>query len=421
MPIRPRSALPRSDAVRVGILPALLVTLLVPPRATLSASQPALAQADSAPLAPSFVVGDGTAESCTELALRSALAAAEASSGGTIHFNCGNPPVTITVSQTQVDPNLGRLVSLTVPNRTTIDGSGLITLRFFPGLPGDTMNILVNPETKVRLKDLSIIGGSSGQTVLNLGWLSVKNITFSGAFTNGAGVANGGTLIVENSTFSGFSESAISNGANARVDHSAFNGNSSFGGGGAISNRGTLTVKNSIFSGNGALGGGAIENGGGLTIDDCEFSHNGADLGYGGAIANTGSLIVKHSTFFSNLAAGGFGGGISEVGGGTLTVMDCEFIDNYASGAGGGIVIAATGDTVVIERSTFSGNYASSGGGIYEQGSGTLTVSHSTITGNTAGDGGGIYVDSGTLTLEHSSVTGNTPNDISYGNVTVSL
>jgi predicted outer membrane repeat protein len=419
MLIRARSALPRSDAVRVGILTALLVTLLVSPRATLSAAQPTLPQPDLAPLASSFTVGDGTAESCTELALRSALAAAGASGGGRIHFDCGAAPATITLIQSDIDPHLGQSVSLTVPNRTTIDGGGLITLGFFRGFPGEFVetNVLVNPETKVYLRDLKLIGGFyalEGPTVLNLGTLSVKNSTLSSTFEAEGGIANGGTLIVENSTFSGFWASAISNRANATVDHSAFIGN--VGPESAIYNDGTLSVKNSIFSQNGhEPGGGAIANFGGLTIDNCEFSHNYAVEGDGGAITNEGSLIVKHSTFFSNHAIDG--GGISDAGRGTLTVMDSEFIDND----GGGISINATGDTVVIERSTFSGNRARRGGGIYMGGIGTLTVSHSTITGNTAGVGGGIYVSSGTLTLKHSSVTGNTPNDIGYSGAAASV
>jgi predicted outer membrane repeat protein len=427
MLIRPRSALPRSDAVRVSILAALLITLLVSPRDAFGAFQSALPQPDLAPLASSFTVGDGTAASCTELALRSALAAAGASGGGRVHFDCGEAPATITLIQSDIDPNLGQRVSLTIPNRTTIDGGGLITLGFFPGFPGEhvDINVLVNPETKVRLKDLNLIMGFSGPgraTVLNLGTLSVNNSTFSGHPLGRGGIVNGGTLIVENSTFSSFWLSAISNSANANatVDHSAFIGNIAVNG--TISNDGTLSVKNSIFSRNGSGdGGGAIANFGELTIDNCEFSHNDTDRVPGGAIANRGSLIVKHSTFFDNHAGMSSGGGIFETGGGTLTIKDCEFIDNVAAQRGGGIGIDTTGDTVVIERSTFSGNTAGvDGGGI--SGNGALTVSHSTITGNTAGvDGGGIYISSGTLTLKHSSVTGNTPNDISYSGAVASV
>src|SRR3954469_23868210 len=58
------------------------------------------------------VVGTGTPESCTEAALDAALAG-----GGTVTFNCGPSPVTITVTSTK-----------TVAINTTVDGGGKITI-----------------------------------------------------------------------------------------------------------------------------------------------------------------------------------------------------------------------------------------------------------------------------------------------------
>ena len=57
---------------------------------------------------PEHVVGDGTAASCTEAELRTAVSA-----GGTITFDCGAGPTTIT------------LTAAPVPTRdTTLDGGG---------------------------------------------------------------------------------------------------------------------------------------------------------------------------------------------------------------------------------------------------------------------------------------------------------
>ena len=71
----------------------------------------------SAGAANPLTVGNGTAASCTETALQFALAFAAIHGGGTIKFNCGRAPVIITLTDT-----------LTIPNNTTIDGGGLITL-----------------------------------------------------------------------------------------------------------------------------------------------------------------------------------------------------------------------------------------------------------------------------------------------------
>src|SRR5690349_344235 len=61
---------------------------------------------------PDHVVGDGSAASCTADALQAAAAA-----GGTIVFDCGDAPVTITV----VDP-------IVFTAEAVLDGGGLVTL-----------------------------------------------------------------------------------------------------------------------------------------------------------------------------------------------------------------------------------------------------------------------------------------------------
>lgn len=69
---------------------------------------PALADVST----PATVVGDGTPASCTATALQNA-----ASAGGTIVFDCGAAPHTITVTS-----------PITVASDTVIDGGGLVTL-----------------------------------------------------------------------------------------------------------------------------------------------------------------------------------------------------------------------------------------------------------------------------------------------------
>src|SRR5437660_11008402 len=91
----------RLDGRLPGLL--LLVVLLVLPR-------PALADKP-------IIVGDGTAASCTEAALANALAVAGSVGGGRTQVHCGDAPATITVATT-----------LVIPNNTTINGGGTITL-----------------------------------------------------------------------------------------------------------------------------------------------------------------------------------------------------------------------------------------------------------------------------------------------------
>src|SRR5690349_21976910 len=61
---------------------------------------------------PDHVVGDGTAASCTEAALRAAVGA-----GGIVTFACGPDPVTITVTS-----------SLTLAADTVIDGGDTVSI-----------------------------------------------------------------------------------------------------------------------------------------------------------------------------------------------------------------------------------------------------------------------------------------------------
>jgi hypothetical protein len=324
----------------IGVSTVLLVGLLVLPVVLVSSA------------AAGGAVGTGTPASCTEAALNAALAA-----GGSVTFNCGTSPVTITVTSQK-----------TIAVDTNIDGGGLITLS-----GGLTTGVFV-------------VNSPTGAT-LTLGNLIIAN-GYSGF---GAIYSDGSTLTVTNSTFSGNgSGGAIFNyGGTVTVTNSTFSGNGSFGNGGAIGNTGALTVTNSTFSSNSvAGGGGALYNDGGtLTVTNSTFSGNSAGRA-GGAIANTGTLTVTNSTFSSNGAAG----------------------NSTFSGSGGAIY--NSGSTLTVTNSTFSGNSAGNagnanyGGALYNSGS-TLTVTNSTFFGNNAGSGGALYNDGGTLTVTNSTFSSN--------------
>src|SRR3569623_488270 len=86
---------------------------------------------------PDHVVGDGTAASCTEAALGTALAA-----GGTITFSCGSAPVTIAITQT---------LAARTDVDTTLDGGGLVTLD-----GGGTVQILACDHDNYRVNSTTL-------------------------------------------------------------------------------------------------------------------------------------------------------------------------------------------------------------------------------------------------------------------------
>jgi predicted outer membrane repeat protein len=146
-----------------------------------------LALPQPARAARTIKVGDGTAASCTEAALRNALILAGGERSSIIQFKWGAKPVVITVTAT-----------LTIPDNTTINGNALITLdgNFFPG------SILqVGPRTTVALLNSTIdrggqlSGGVSGGTVT----VADSAITQNTATVWGGGIFNAEAVTVKNS------------------------------------------------------------------------------------------------------------------------------------------------------------------------------------------------------------------------------
>ncbi len=138
---------------------------------------------------------NGTPEGCTEGALDAALAR-----GGSVAFNCGANPATITVTSTK-----------TIGTDTMINGGNLITIS-----GGNSVGVFsVNTGVTFTVQNLTIANGRAvgGGGIANAGMLTVTNSTFSAnyAYTTcgpgcgggvGGAITNGGTLSVANSTFS---------------------------------------------------------------------------------------------------------------------------------------------------------------------------------------------------------------------------
>jgi Right handed beta helix region len=317
---------PSAFAAGIAVAP----TVPVPPTNTYGPSPTPTATPTATPTPTcngTGIVGSGSADSCTETGLESALAC-----GGLVTFDCGAEPVTITVTGEKL-----------ISGSVTIEGNGLVTLS-----GGDRVRVFrVDKLGMLDVRNLTIAHGFGfpGGGINNGGDLTVTNCTFSdnAGLGFGGGIFNEGTLTVTNSTFS-------TNYSDAHGDDVGF--------GGGIFNEGTLTVTNSTFSSNHATGeGGGINNSnsGDLTVTNCTFSGNDD-----GAIANDndGTVVVTNSTFSGNHAYYR-GGGIFNWG--TLTVTNSTFCPNDGgaiyNGDGGAVTITNT----IVAKSTNGGDCLNDG------------------------------------------------------------
>lgn len=322
-----------------------------PPEATCDA--PALAPTDT----PDHVVGDGTAASCTVEALRTAAAA-----GGTITFDCGPDPVTLTVDSTIV-----------FTEESVVDGGGLVALS-----GGGNARILY-------------LDSGYDQTTPRL---TVQRLTFAGgnspaegedtAQGGGAIYRDGGSLTVIDCTFDD------NHGPEMGQDVA---GGAIYGFGG-----GETVIAGSTFTGNSASDGGAV-----------------------GSL--NGDLLIVNSTFTGNAATGtdgnpgngGCGGALYMDGADERTSLcGVTITDNTAGAIGGGIFRVSNEDngTFTMDRSTVSDNRVTpsadgNAGGLYLQGL-ALEITASTIARNQAFYNGGVWINESTANLTNVTIAENT-------------
>lgn len=271
------------------------------------------------PVSAAGVVGTGTADSCTALALDRALAG-----GGRVTFKCGPSPVTIVPTSDKI-----------ITQNTKIDGGGLITIS------GDGMMgvFAVRPKVLLVLANLTVADGYAdfGAGLYNEGQVKISNVNFenNNASSDGGAIYNHGTMTVTNSRFS----------------------LNSAPGGGGIYNNGSLTVSKTSFEDNGAtgVGGGIASLMGSVRVDCSTFSNNNATY-FGGGIYNQGSLTVVNSTVWGN-SSDGIGGGVATVGG-TLTMTNTTLGGNSAGNSAGGLFTAdaSFGTNPILQNTIVANN-----------------------------------------------------------------
>lgn len=349
---------------------------------------PPVARCDAPALAdvsaPDHVVGDGTAASCTEAALRAA-----AGDGGTITFDCGDAPVTITVTS-----------QIVFTEETVIDGEGSVTLS-----GGGTSRIFYldsgydTPTPRLTVQRLAFEDGRSADT---------------GDDTADGGAAiyrDGGSLTVVDCSFTGNHAPATGQdlaggaiyafgGGDTIIAGSSFTENSASDGGAVGSLNGDLTLINSTFVGNAATGSGG----------------NPGDGGCGGAIYQDGrdELTNFCGVTISNNTAGAIGGGVFRVSNednGTLvmdrTTVDGNRVTPTTEGNAGGLYLQ--GLALSISASTISRNSAFYCGGLWLNES-AVDIVNTTIAENvaTGSNGGGIWLGNApTGTIRFSTIARN--------------
>lgn len=319
------------------------------------------ARCDAPPLAdvssPTATVGDGTPASCTAAALQTA-----ATGGGTIVFDCGAAPITITVTS-----------AITFTTESVLDGGGLVTLS-----GGGTSRIL-------------LLDSGYDQTTPRL---TVQRLTFrdghspdTGDDTADGGAAiyrDGGSLTVIDCVF-------LDNRAPGEGQDLAGGAIYGFGGGDTI-------ISGSTFTNNSASNGGAVGSlNGDLTIINSTLTGNSA-TGTGGNPGN-----------------GGCGGALYMDGRDEATTLCGVTISGSTAGAIGGAFFRVSNDhtgSFAMDRSTVDANRVTAtadgnAGGLYLEGL-ALNITSSTISRNEAFYNGGIWINTCTVQMTNVTIAENT-------------
>lgn len=242
------------------------------------------------------VVGTGTAVSCTEAALDTAL-----TGGGSVTFNCGAVPTTITITTNK---------SITVA--TTVDGGNLITLD-----GGNSIRLFTVTGGGLTVQNITLANGhdtvalAGGAAITMSAPVTITDSTLSGHQTSNAGcpaiVVSGTTLTVTRSTITGNVNSAPALGTAI-----------------CANNTSTVTITNSTITGN---TGGAFDTSGTATITNSTIASNDpTGAGNSGGITTFGGTIVLNNTIISGNSGTGqcalvVGGTITD-GGGNLQFPD---------------------------------------------------------------------------------------------------
>ena len=366
-----------------------------------------------APLGSIQTVGDGTPASCTQEALKAAVATlTDLDQGGTVLFDCGPSDRTITVtSAIEVDGSL------------MIDGEGTITLSggqstrvinlnhyselvvqrltLRDGLTGESGGAIHHPwYGTLQAIDVSFVNNHAAQDTAEIGGGAIfagglSQVIVSGCEFIGNSASNGGAILNRGSTLTIVDTLFRDNEATSYRDSGGQYGN----GGGLyidgmayadVGPAGDLHLCGSVFFNNGAKQHGSavfgyFYEGSTSYIDRCHFDENsfaGSPAGSGGLYHGAVPLQLTNSTFSNNTALQGHGAAIQmESSDGTaVNATNCTFYNNVAQGNAGAIF--ASNSPLVAAHCTFAHNKADYAPAIFKGQSGSVTLRNTLFVDN---------------------------------------
>ncbi len=341
----------------------------IPPPPGMTCTPPAMPVAIVNPI----VVGTGTAASCTETALRDAVAMVAGGANRPITFNCGMA-ATIRITRS-IDLAMGRSFTFDGGGEVTIDAQGMSRI-FYYRHP----NFQEASAATLTFQHLTLANGRS----------SGPRIAVEGTppCSTGYGVdAGGGAIWIRN--------------ARTRVIDVTFRDNQTpdigpdMGGGGiyVVGNVETVVVGSRFVNGRGANGGGIGSLFGNLRVFNSTFENNRA-TGFGANNNDMASGCPRQPDGQYQTGSGGNGAAICMDGGENYTVVLCgnTFRNNHANAIGGAVFRTANvmRQTLTVDRCLFDGN----------------NVGLDTGTMHT-GDSGAIYVHNARLELRDSTFANN--------------
>jgi hypothetical protein len=370
---------------------------------------------------PTTVVGGGSAAGCTEAALRAAVA-----KGGIVVFDCGNAPVTITLSS-----------EILVAGDTTLDGGGLVTLSgggasrilhvgddYYDSTPVLTVQHLAFEDGYTTDEFITLSRAQSGGAIFLEG---ASLVAIDCTFSNNQCAGNGG--YVTGGAIGGYGEGTIV------IQASRFSGNSGSNGGAIGMENKDVTIVSSIFTGNHATGivGFGLEGGAGGAISHEALGHSLTLCGdvfrgnvateVGGALFRIGfdaendppsTVDISRSTFDRNgeRSSPGIGGAIG-ISGAIFKLSDSTVSGNVAGVDGGGISLSLSDGIVDFTNVTIVNNNSLGGGGVQFGGQVKGKLTNLTVSGN---DGGGLYGAGPDLVLRNSIIANNLAGNASPSN-----
>ncbi len=280
---------------------------------------------------PTTVVGSGTAASCTNASLASAVA-----KGGIITFNCGSDPATIPITST-LQLKTDRDTVVDGGNRVTLDGQGSVqifnwnyvnwqsNIHVFTLQHVQIANAKATPTRAIPSRPApcsqGYFDGQGGAIYMRDGILHAIDVTFVNNQAALLGPDTGGGAIY----LLGVIE--------AYVSGCTFHGNKGANAGAVGVLFGDLHVFNSLFDGNEATGAGANNDDASLCSiqvdppDDTQ--HEVGSGGNGGAIyGDGGGAFTVCGTQIRNNHANAFGAVMFKTGDGSLAITDSKLFEN---------------------------------------------------------------------------------------------